>query len=131
VGSFCTRTARVLVRATSVTGAISTDASDGVFSIANPGPTIDFNPDLTGFSSSSTLLLSTTAINNQEVRFEDGVTVEISTNEAGTQFFSPTKLKIKKNGRKLLIKGTINDQEIATFWPDNAIRIIRLTNPNC
>lgn len=132
VDNLCTTTARVTVRATSVTGAISTDMSDGPFAIANPGPTIDFSTEVTGFSSSNVLLFSTTApTGGTEVRFEDGVTVEISTDQTGTQFFQPTKIKLKKNGKRLLIKGTINNQEVGVFWPDNTIRIVRFTNPNC
>jgi FG-GAP repeat len=131
VGNFCTRTARVLVRATSITGAVSTDASNGVFSIANAGPTVDLSNESAFFTAANILLFRTTTISGQEVRFVPGLTVEISTDEAGTTFAAPTSLRTKKNGRKLLIKGTTNGALISTFWPDNAIRIVRITNPNC
>jgi hypothetical protein len=131
VGSFCTMTARVLVRATSLTGAVSTDASDGVFAIANPGPTVDLGTESAFFSAPNILLFRTIAINNQEVRFESGLTVEISTDATGTTFFAPTSLRTKKSGKKLLIKGTTNGMLISDFFPDNAIRIIRITNPSC
>lgn len=129
--SLCTTSARVLVRATSLTGAISTDASNASFSIANPGPTVNLGTDGSFFQASNVLLLRTTTINGTEVVFVQGVLVEISNDEIGTQFFTPTKIRVKASGRKLLIKGTTNGQEIQTFWPDNAIRIIRITNPNC
>ncbi|HKP11573.1 MAG TPA: hypothetical protein VJZ91_05660 [Blastocatellia bacterium] len=131
VGNFCTMHARVLVRATSVTGAISTDASNGEFTIANPGPTIDLGNESAFIADNFIAVFRATTINNQEVVFQQGLTVEISTDETGTTFFSPTKLSIKKNGRKLQLKGLINGQEIGTFWPDNAIRIVRFNNPNC
>jgi hypothetical protein len=131
VGNFCTTTARVLVRVTSLTGVDSTDASDGVFSIATPGPTVDLSTDAAFFSADNILQFRTTAINNTEIRFQSGLTVEISTNETGTTFFMPTSLRTKKNGKKLLVKGTTNGQTISVFWPDNAIRIVRFTNPGC
>jgi hypothetical protein len=131
VGSFCTEHARVLVRATSITGAISTDMSNADFSIANPGPTVDLSSESAFIADNFIGVFRATTINNQEVLFQSGLTVSISTDETGTTFFSPTKITIKKNGRKLQIKGLINNQELGTFWPDNAIRIIRFTNPNC
>lgn len=131
VGAFCSLTARVLVRATSITGAVSTDASDGVFSIANPGPTVDLGNEAAFFTAENILLFRTTSINGTEIRFVPGLTVEISTDETGTAFFAPTSLRTKKNGKKLLIKGTTNGQLISVFWPDNAIRIVRFTNPSC
>ena len=131
VGNFCTRTARVLVRVTSLTGAVSTDASNGEFSIANPGPTVDLGNEAAFFSASNILTFRTTTISGQEVRFASGLVVEISTDETGTTFVQPTKLKLKKSGQRLLIKGTTNGALISTFWPDNAIRIVRITNPNC
>jgi len=131
VGAFCSLTARVLVRATSITGAVSTDASDGTFSIANPGPTVDLGNEAAFFTAENILLFRTTSINGTEIRFVPGLTVEISTDETGTTFFSPTSLRTKKNGKKLLIKGTTNGQLISVFWPDNATRIVRFTNPSC
>ena len=73
----------------------------------------------------------TTTINGTEIRFQSGLIVEISSDEAGTTFFMPTSLRTKKNGKKLLIKGTTNNLLISQFWPDNAIRIVRITNPGC
>ncbi|HJQ26546.1 MAG TPA: hypothetical protein VKA60_21705 [Blastocatellia bacterium] len=128
----CTSTARVVIRATSLTGAQSTDQSDGVFSISNPGPTVDLSSEVTGLNGTNILIFSTTApAGGTEVLFADGVTVEISADQAGTQFFQFAKLKIKKGGRRVVLKGLINGSEIATFWPDGAIRIVRITNPNC
>lgn len=128
--TLCSQAARVLVRATSITDAFSTDASDSTFAIANPGPTVNLT-DGTFFSASFVVILTTTTINGTEVVFQQGATIEISTDETGTTFFAPTKKNIKPSGRKVKIKGTINGMEIGTYWPDNAIRIIRITNPNC
>jgi FG-GAP repeat len=128
----CTTTARVVIRATSVTGAQSTDQSDSFFSISNPGPTIDFNSDVTGFATPNKVLFSTTTpTGGTEIRFEEGLTVQISVDEAGTQFFSPSAVVIKKKNRRILLKGPINGQDIGVFWPDGATRIVRFTNPNC
>jgi hypothetical protein len=64
-----------------------------------------------------------------EIRFASDVNVEI-TDSTGT-FRTFRKLKIKKNGRKLLSKGSINDIDLGTFFPDQATRFIRITNPPC
>jgi hypothetical protein len=73
----------------------------------------------------------TTPTGGTEVRFMTGVTVELSADEAGTQFFSFTNVRIKSNGRKLEAKGNINGQQLNQFLPDGARRVLRVTNPPC
>jgi hypothetical protein len=59
------------------------------------------------------------------------VTVEISADEAGTQFFPFSNVRVKSNGRKLDAKGNINGQQLNQFMPDGARRVLRVTNPPC
>ena len=67
----------------------------------------------------------------EQIRFADDVTLEISNDTAGTQFFQFNKLKKKKNNRRLISKGSINGQDLEVFFPDGATRLIRITNPPC
>jgi hypothetical protein len=78
-------------------------------------------------------LLTTTPAGGTEVRFTTGTLVQISSDAAGTAFFSFSKPngKIKKSGQKYLSKGTINGQELGVFFPSGVTRIIRITKPTC
>jgi hypothetical protein len=124
----CSQTARVLVKATALNLTTSLDASNSNFSVSSPGPTVDPNDMSTG----STLKLITIqpAVGDQ-IRFADNVKLEISNDAVGTQFFEFSKFKIKKNNRRFVSKGTINGQDLAVFFPDGAIRLMRITNPLC
>jgi FG-GAP repeat protein len=132
VPNLCVTTAKVLVRATSITNAVSTDISDAPFTIGQRGPTINVANGEIFFNSSGTKLnFQTTTINGVEVRFEDGVKLEISNDQAGTQFFEVLKAKKKNSGRKLQSKGKVNNLDVGVFFPDGATRIVRITNPTC
>jgi hypothetical protein len=126
--NICTETARVLVRATSVIGSRSLDSSDTNFSMTAPGPTVDKN-DMSIDNSAIDLRAIQPAVGD-EVRFADDVQVQVS-DATGIAFFEFKKLKIKKSGRKLLSKGSINGVDLGTFFPDGATRNIRITNPPC
>lgn len=131
VPSVCTSAARVLVRATSITNAISISTS-GAFTIAQRGPTVDVTGGNIFLNSSGTKLnFRITAINGVEVRFEEGLKLEISTDAAGTQFFEVLKAKRKSSGNKLQSKGKVNGLNVGVFFPDGAIRLVRITNPTC
>jgi hypothetical protein len=131
VPNVCTSTAKVLVRATSITNAISISTS-GAFTIGQRGPTVDLTGGNIFFNSSgSKLNFRITTINGIEVRFADGVKLEISNDAAGTQFFEVAKTKDKSSGNKLQAKGKVNDQKVGDFFPDGAIRLVRITNPTC
>jgi hypothetical protein len=130
VPNTCTNQAKVQVAARLTTGNTLLSSSDGNFTISAPGPTIDVAESFIG-SNLTKLNLRVTTINGSEVRFQDDTIVEISTNEAGTAFAAFTKVKKKSSGKKVQTKGTINNQEISAFWPDGAIRILRVTNPPC
>ena len=67
----------------------------------------------------------------EQIRFADDVKLEISNDAVGTQFFEFSKVKIKKNNRRFVSKGSINGQDLQVFFPDGAIRLIRITNPPC
>ncbi|HSE97388.1 MAG TPA: hypothetical protein VLD57_03895, partial [Blastocatellia bacterium] len=130
VPSVCTTQARVLVTARLVNGATSIDASNNNFTIADAAPTIDtanmtFNSDRTRLT-----LRTSPPPSGPEVRFIRGITVEIS-NEAGTQFLQPNKIKFKSSGVKIVTKGSFNGQPLSSILPDGAVRTLRVTNPTC
>lgn len=132
VPNICTNNATIIVRATSITNAISTDESNSPFTIGEQGPTVDLTNGETFFNSSGKKLnFHTTTINGVEVRFEDGVKLEISNDEAGTQFFEVLKAKRKSSGRKLQSKGQVNNLDVGVFFPDGQTRFVRITNPEC
>ncbi|HXG65191.1 MAG TPA: hypothetical protein VNO70_08785 [Blastocatellia bacterium] len=66
-----------------------------------------------------------------EITFAQGVRVEISADAAGTQFFPFSVVNVSSNSRKLGAKGQINGMDLEDFFPDMAIRILRVTNPEC
>jgi hypothetical protein len=128
-GSLCTQTARVLVRATSIIGSRSSDSSNANFSITGPGPTVNLN-DMRSRDDRIELRTIVPAIGS-EIRFASDVMLDVSSTEAATEFFQFKKLKKAKAGRKLLSKGAINGQQFGTFFPDGAVRTIRIVNPPC
>jgi hypothetical protein len=132
VPNVCTMTARVLVVSTSIIGQRSSDASNANFSITAAGPTLA----TTGFSldegGSRLILLTDPPTTGSEIIFAENATIEISNDEAGTTFFGFSKTsKIKKQGKKLITRGTINGQDLNLFFPDQATRLLRVTNPPC
>jgi hypothetical protein len=78
-------------------------------------------------------LLTAAPAGGTEVLFTEGTLVEVSSDAAGTTFFSFSKPngKIKKGGGKYLSKGTINGQDLGVFFPTGATRFIRITKPTC
>ena len=132
VPSICTNTARVAVITTSVSNLRTSDASDANVVIAEPGPTID-TAQMNIFDNFRLLLFTTTPAGGTEVRFTTGTLVQVSSDAAGTTFFSFSKPngKIKKSGQKYISKGTINGQELGVFFPSGDTRIIRITKPTC
>ncbi|HSQ18859.1 MAG TPA: hypothetical protein VLR92_00660 [Blastocatellia bacterium] len=79
------------------------------------------------------VLRTTVPAGGTEVVFSQGTLVEISSDAAGTMFFSFSKPdgKIKREGRKYVSKGTINGQDLGVFFPNGATRFIRITKPTC
>jgi glycosylphosphatidylinositol phospholipase D len=130
--NLCTTQARVLVIATSSTGTRSRDSSDANFSISGFGPTIDTASMELDETASRLVLRTIQPPVGSEIRFAESSVVELSTTDAGTQFFTFSKpFKFKKEGRVILTKGTINSQDLAAFFPDGATRILRVTTPPC
>lgn len=131
VPSTCTSKARVAVITTSLTNVRTSDTSDTDFVIGEAGPTIDTSNMF--INGDVQLFLTTTApAAGTEVRFMDGVVVEISTDSTGSAFFTFSKAgRIKKSGGKFLSKGTINGMDLAVYFPNTQTRFIRITNPVC
>jgi hypothetical protein len=128
----CTTTARVLVVATSITGARSTDTSDANFSTVGPGPSINTAEIALDETLSRLVLRTIPPPIGTEILFSQNAVLEISTTEAGTTFVTFSKpFKFKKGGKVVITKGTINNQDLNLFFPDGATRILRVTNPPC
>lgn len=132
VNDLCTSTARILVVATSTTGARSSDTSNANFSISRMGPTINTNSMPFDTTLERLVLKATQPPIGNEILFAENATIEISNDEAGTTFFGFSKApKLKQSGRKIVTKGTINGQPLLTFFPNNAVRVVRVINPPC
>ena len=130
LSAVCTTNARILVAARLSNGTTSTGQS-GIFSIGEPGPTIDTSAiNLTTNNTRLSLRTSQPATGN-EVRFLQGVMVEISTTPEGTTFVMPNKIKFKSGGGKIITKGSFGGQSLNELIPDGAIRILRVKNPTC
>jgi hypothetical protein len=128
----CSSMTRVLVVATSVTGARSSDSSDANFSTVAPGPTINTTAIELDETLSRLVLRTIPPPIGSEILFTENGTIEISTTEAGTAFFGFNKpFKFKKQGKVVITKGTINGQDLNVYFPDGATRILRVTNPPC
>ena len=130
--TLCTTTARVAVITTSLSNQRTSDASAANFTIAEAGPTID-TTQMFIFGDFQLFLLTAAPTGGTEVVFTTGTLVQISSDAAGTTFFSFSKQngKIKKQGRKYLSKGTINGQDLGVFFPNGATRFIKITKPPC
>jgi hypothetical protein len=128
----CTSRARVAVVTTSVSNLRTSDASDNDIVISDVGPTIDTS-NMFIIDNFRLFLLTIAPAGGTEVLFSEGTLVEISSDAAGTTFFSFSKPngKIKKAGGKYLSKGIINGQELGVFFPNGATRVIRITKPTC
>jgi len=131
VPSICTTKARVAVVTTSITNARTSDTSDADFAIGEPGPTIDTS-NMFIFGDFQLFLLTTAPAGGSEILFSSDTLVEVSSDAAGTTFFTFSKPgKIKKSGGKFLSKGTINGLDLGVFFPNGATRFIRITKPTC
>ena len=132
VPSICTSTARVAVITTSVSNLRTSDASDANVTIAEPGPTIDTSR-MNIFDNFRLFLFTTTPAGGTEVRFTEGTLVQVSSDAAGTTFFSFSKPngKIKRSGQKYISKGSINGQDLGVFFPSGQTRVIKITKPTC
>jgi hypothetical protein len=131
VPSVCTSKARVAVITTSITNQRTSDASDADFVIGEIGPTID-TTSMFLFGDFQLFLVTAAPAGGSEVLFSVDTLVEISTDAAGTTFFTFSKPgRIKKSGGKYLSKGTINSLDLGVYFPNGATRIIRITKPVC
>jgi len=77
-----------------------------------------------------TLKTTTPAVGN-EISFAEGAVISISIDEAGTAYASFKKFKSKREGTKIITKGSINEQALGDFFPNNATRFLKITNPPC
>jgi hypothetical protein len=132
VPSICTSSARIALVTTGLSNLRISDASAANFSIGEAGPTINTSQMFIN-GEFQLFLLTTAPAGGTEVLFTEGTLVEVSSDAAGTTFFSFSKPngKIKKAGGKYLSKGTINGQDLGVFFPNGATRFIRITKPTC
>jgi hypothetical protein len=130
--NICSSTARVLVVATSITGARSSDSSDANFSTVGPGPTVNTTAIELDETLSRLVLRTIQPPVGNEILFQESSVIEISSTDAGTTFFTFSKpFKFKKAGKVVITKGTINGQDLNLFFPNGATRILRITNQPC
>jgi hypothetical protein len=118
----------VAVAATSLTNAVTTDLSNAPFSTANAGPQIDL---VDSFFSAEGFRLVFEVVKGSEPRFLDGLKVEISTDEAGTQFVEAPRIKFKQSGKRIQLRGQPNGMTYSQLIPETGSRLVRFTNPNC
>ena len=125
IPNVCAAHARIRVIAITAAASTVADESDGDFSIAQAGPGLNL-----GASSieGGVLLLKTVPGG----AFADSVVVEISTDEAGTALAGFSRMpKLKRGGLTLRTRGTIGGQDLDVFFPDGAVRVLRVTNSPC
>lgn len=128
VPRICSNSVKVVVRATSITNAVSSDSSNLSFSISQIPPQIDpANMYFTKGNKQINLFI----LPNTQPLFVDPVKLEISTDQAGTSFVVVPDAVVKQDGTKLLSKGRIGQDRIGIFFPDGARRMIRVTNQSC
>lgn len=129
VPAICTTTARVQIAARLFSGLSAFDSSNNNFSISAPGPTLDLT-DLKITTNNTRIALTTDPpATGPEVLFAPGATVQL-TDATGT-FHTFGNVKIKKGGRKLITKGSINGMSLDAFFPNGATRTLRIVNPTC
>lgn len=132
VPPLCATQVRVLVVATTVTGARTADEGDGDAQIVNPGPTLDLSRMLLDPDTERMQLLSAPPGTSSQIPFLEGCLIELSTDEIGSAFVTFEKpTLIKKQGRKALSRGLIDGVQLSEFFPLGATRILRVTNPAC
>lgn len=131
VPNICTTTAKVAVITVSLTNARTSRISNTNFSIGEPGPTI--NTSAMELRNDFQLFLTTTTpAGGTEILFSPDAVAEVSSDAAGTTFATFSKhARIKAAGKKLLSKGTISGMDLGDFFPNGAVRFLRITNPTC
>jgi hypothetical protein len=132
VPPLCASNVRVLVVATTVTGARTNDSSDGDITMRNPGPPVDVGRMfLDAEASRLQLNIGAIASAGSEILFSQGTLVEFS-NEDGTEFKTFNKIpKIKKGGARLITRGQIDGVDLLEFFPIGDTRIMKVTTPAC
>lgn len=130
VPPICADKARIRVVATSLTNIQISDENQVNFTVTDLGPTLD--PTALEIANGKLYLATGQPFGSRAIAFDDNVIVEVSGDEAGTQFFTFSKrCKIKARNTRFISKGRIANTDIDSFFPTGATRIIRATNPPC
>ena len=125
VPDICATNARLQVVANTIDGQAVVDVSDSSFSISRVGPSVDLTK-----SALSDGALSLVAASGD--RFSSGAILEISTDGAGTTFAGFSRPpKVKSGGKKLKTRGMIGGQNVGDFFPDGAVRVLKVSMPSC
>ncbi|HEY6329988.1 MAG TPA: LamG-like jellyroll fold domain-containing protein, partial [Blastocatellia bacterium] len=128
----CTSNAKIAVVTTSLDGITSDSISTSSFTIDDYGPSVNTNK--MGFSKTTgeMTFATGTPASGPVVDFSDDVTIEVSSDEAGTQFFAFSKPPtVNKAGTKMSLSGKIDGMKAFKFFPVGASRVIIITNPVC
>jgi hypothetical protein len=131
VPSTCTTMGRLMVVASSKSGAHSSATSTGTFTIDDYGPSVSTKGMQFARDTGQMRLAIGTPSAGPTVAFAPDVSVEVSVDEAGTQFASFSRVKIKRQGNLLITKGSLGGQNPDKFFPDGDTRVLRITNPTC
>jgi hypothetical protein len=123
--TICASNAKIQVIATTTTGEPVAAASDGSFIIEQRGPGVDLVKSSIG--SDSLLLVAASG-----ERFPGGAVLEISRDEVGTSYAAFLRTpKLKGEGKKLKTRGSIDGQSLNQFFPDRAVRLLKLSAAPC
>lgn len=126
----CADKARIRVVATSLTNIQISDENTVDFTVTDLGPTLD--PTRMSISAGKLKLATGQPFGSRAIPFDDNVIIEVSADEAGTQYFTFLKKpKVTSRNTKFKSKGKIANTDIDSFFPKGATRFIRATNPPC
>lgn len=128
----CTTNAEISLVATSTTGITTSSITPSPFTIDDYGPSVKTTkmsfPKTTGVM---TFVIGQ-PVTGPQVLFAKNVTIEVSSDAAGTQFFPFSKSpQVKGGGTKLITVGKIDGKKPNKFFPGGDSRVIRITNPSC
>lgn len=132
--NLCTNAARIGVRGTLVNGTTIFDSSNANFSITEAGPTLNTGAMFL-FADTGRIVLGTApGPSGVEVTFANNVVVEVSSSTGSFVSVPIRKLKAPRGGgfAKLVTRSaTSSGQDLLSFFPDGATRVLRVTNPPC
>jgi FG-GAP repeat len=125
VPELCASHAHLQIAATTIAGQEVVDSSGNDFVISQAGTDLDLTRSTIAGGA-----LSLVAASGQA--FATDTLVEISSDEDGASFAAFSRpAKIKSAGKKMVTRGMIGGQEVESYFPDGAVRVLRLMASPC